>query len=416
MTPPFLVETAGSNDVPLLHCRYDDTSDDSVSSYLSDDSEDITSRRKKYFHDRINLAQHFEMCHHTNGFFTRYHMEEDAIHELAFILRCDLPIYPLQSLRSTSGNEVITHLFIVCIGLRFMGGELTKSLADIFGVSIPHCHTLINRFLLAVDNSNDSSLSIDLLPRTKVEKTKMANEWKILSSSSGVLDGHLGPLDGWLCITEMPWDVHNPVDYRSGHYQRYGLNVQAMCDANLRIIYFFICGPGKMNDAKAFRRLHGLQKWLESLEGDEFISSDNAYTLTKRVIIPFSGGEKFEPYKLVFCFLLCQLRIRIKMTFGRLTTKWRIFRSNLTFSTPKNSLICRVGARLHNYVINYNIRNKQVTKNVVDPLLDGPDNNLGYLAMNENIGRVSVAVDTTRRAEMLNNIIDMELQRPYHEH
>ena len=180
-----------------------------------------------------------------------------------------------------------------------------------------------------------------------------------ISNSFSTMDGHLGPLDGWLCITNKPWDVANPVDYFSGHYQRFGLNVQAMCDAHLRIIYFCVCGPGKMNDAKAFRRLKGLHKWLDAMAEDEFISGDNAYPLQNNILIPYSGAEKFDEYKLVYNYLLCQLRIRIEMTFGRLTTKWRIFRTNLTYSTPKNSLICRVGARLHNYVINYDMKKKK---------------------------------------------------------
>ena len=49
--------------------------------------------------------------------------------------------------------------------------------------------------------------------------------------------GHLAPIYGWLCTTQKPWDVPNPSDYRSGHYQCYGLNIQVMRDANLMMIY-----------------------------------------------------------------------------------------------------------------------------------------------------------------------------------
>ena len=70
--------------------------------------------------------------------------------------------------------------------------------------------------------------------------------------------GHLSPLDGWICTTQKPWDVPNPSDYRRGHYQRFGLNVQAMWDANLRVIYMSVAGPGKMNNARAYRKLLGL--------------------------------------------------------------------------------------------------------------------------------------------------------------
>ena len=39
------------------------------------------------------------------------------------------------------------------------------------------------------------------------------------------------------------------------------------------------------------------------------------------------------------------------MAFARLTTKWRIFRCNLSYSVKKSSLICVVAGKLHNFVI-----------------------------------------------------------------
>lgn len=43
------------------------------------------------------------------------------------------------------GNEPITTVIIVALGLRFMGGEITKSLADVFGMSDLRCSYLIFR-------------------------------------------------------------------------------------------------------------------------------------------------------------------------------------------------------------------------------------------------------------------------------
>ena len=83
-----------------------------------------------------------------------------------------------------------------------------------------------------------------------------------------------------------------------------------------------------------------------------FCSGDNAYPMNNSMMIPYSGVQRFEDYRLVYNFYLSQLRIRIECCFGRLTSKWRIFRRNLVYSTAKNSLIARIGAKLHNYVIN----------------------------------------------------------------
>ena len=66
------------------------------------------------------------------------------------------------------------------------------------------------------------------------------------------------PIDGWTCTTEMSWYMTNKTDYFNSRYQQYGLNVQAMCDNNLWIIYIYVTGLGKMNNMREHRRLTGL--------------------------------------------------------------------------------------------------------------------------------------------------------------
>ena len=108
------------------------------------------------------------------------------------------------------------------------------------------------------------------------------------------------------------------------------------------------------------------------------------------------------------------------MCFGRLTTKWRIFRSDLTFSTKKNSLIARVGAKLHNYVINADRLNFINTDNdnhlefEIEPLIYGPIGNMGYLPT-ENRRLFHNEVDQGEyRALKLRMIRERDMQRPQH--
>ena len=72
------------------------------------------------------------------------------------------------------------------------------------------------------------------------------------------------------------------------------------------------------------------------------------------------------------------------MEFGRLTTKWRIFHCNLDFSVKKNSLICHIAAKLHNYVIDNDNMHFKATYDAQElgiELIDkGPQHNRGYLA------------------------------------
>ena len=216
------------------------------------------SRGSRFRYERVNMEYYMVMCRETDGFKCRHHMTEKSYHRLVRILTPGIQLNYSRSGNSTSNNDVITPQMITCIGLRYMGGELNKSLADIFGMSIDTCDRVIDLFLLGVDMSTHEDLSIDLLQVTIQQKINVANQWHTRSGANGCFYGHLLSIDGWLCTTQMPSDVPNPTDYRSGHYQRYGLNVQAMCDPNLRFAYFSVAGPGKMNDARALRRLEGL--------------------------------------------------------------------------------------------------------------------------------------------------------------
>mmetsp|Transcript_27871 Transcript_27871/g.52267 ORF Transcript_27871/g.52267 Transcript_27871/m.52267 type:complete len:82 (-) Transcript_27871:8-253(-) len=69
----------------------------------------------------------------------------------------------------------------------------------------------------------------------------------------------------------------------------------------------------------------------------------------KNIIVPFSGAERFQEYKKDYNYLLSQLRTRIEMWFGLLTTKWRIFRRNLDRSVAMNSNIVEVGFCLQKF-------------------------------------------------------------------
>ena len=225
---------------------------------------------------------------------------------------------------------------VKCIGLRFMGGEKSKTLADAYGVHIKSANRVINKLLDMIDNSDEAILSTDLLPKTPLQKAKLANNWNKYSGGFGRMYEHLSPLDEWLYTMQKYWDVPNPSDYRNGHYQRFRLNVQAMCDTNLRIIYISVVGPRNTNDARAYHKLMGLHTWMDQLESKYFCSGDNAYPLINEMLIPFSESERHDnEYNMIYNFYLSQLRIRVKMTFGRLTTKWRIFRSYLTYNTEK---------------------------------------------------------------------------------
>ena len=84
------------------------------------------------------------------------------------------------------------------------------------------------------------------------EPEHCAAEWHKKSTAFGVFHDCVGAIDGWLCCIYKPKNVDNTAHCFSGHYQRHGVNVQAVVDANLCFIHFGVIGPGRTNDARAF--------------------------------------------------------------------------------------------------------------------------------------------------------------------
>lgn len=130
-----------------------------------------------------------------------------------------------------------------------------------------------------------------------------------------------------------------------------GINVQAACDSKCRFVYASLAAPGGANDIAAFRKT-SLYHLIEALPLGKFVLGDNAYVSTEHLLTPFPGEQKNDPTKDAYNFHISQLRIRIEMTFGRLTNKWRIFKRPLGVGINNAGKLYMCATRLHNFCIN----------------------------------------------------------------
>ena len=277
--------------------------------------EDKKTRKVKWQHRRADWNYHRHMLSYTGRFENRFRMEENHFDRLLDELRTPLTVSFKHSLSSTSGNQPIAPEVILACGLRFLGlGENPPGLADTYGMSVSSAKRVIRMFLNAVDyNTTCPDLQVVLPdPNDRVELDKLADEWEGVSTGGNVLSGHLGALDGWLPRTEAPRDVNNQGDYWSGHYQCFGLNCQALCDPDLLYMFFCVSAPGKCNDNRAFGRCKGLKEWLAALPDEYFVGGDNAYTVTRKLLTPFTKLCHKSPSCSYFPF--CQFSFHVEPT------------------------------------------------------------------------------------------------------
>ena len=134
----------------------------------------------------------------------------------------------------------------------------------------------------------------------------------------------------------------------------FGLNLQASCNHRSQFNFVSIAAPGKTGDARAIRKTSFLEK-LARVPATYYVVADAAYSLSEKVLVPFTGSNRNDPIKDAFNYFLSPQRIRIEMAFGHLTGKWRILSTPLECSLSKSSNIIMACCRLHNFVIESDI-------------------------------------------------------------
>jgi DDE superfamily endonuclease len=129
-------------------------------------------------------------------------------------------------------------------------------------------------------------------PKT-AEQIKVAASGFAGLSSNNFLRGCVGAVDGLLIRIKVPATIAVGMvkSFYSGHYQCYGVNIQAVCDHRCRFIEVCVAAPGGANDIAAFRKTY-IPALINNLPGSYYIVGDNAYICTEHLLTPYSGTAK----------------------------------------------------------------------------------------------------------------------------
>ena len=295
---------------------------------------------------RIDWTAHVYQCTGDGSWRRKYKMSYAAFVQLCNILSDTIN---KNFTKSRHGTPCFLEL-IVAIGLRYLSGVPIDAISDIYKISTGYARECRNDFLAGVILSDTLRIT---LPQTFNEWDQVRHGFHSVASY-GLFHGTAGAMDGFFQPMYKPriTDVGDNVrGYFSGHYNMYGLNVQAACDSKLRFLYFGVLAPGNMGDSVAFDNATELKNAINNLPLGMFFVADAAYPLGERLLVPFTGANRYDQVNDAFNFYLSQMRIRIEMAFGRLTNKWRILRSRINGKVSNVSKILYVCATLHNFVI-----------------------------------------------------------------
>jgi hypothetical protein len=104
-------------------------------------------------------------------------------------------------------------------------------------------------------------------------------------SQQGCIWNCVAVLDGYHLQIQTPSraEARNVRSFFSGHYQTYGVNVQAACDHNCKFSFFGVAGPGVLGDREAIHQIP-LGRLVEELPGLYCAIGDCAYTPTEHLV------------------------------------------------------------------------------------------------------------------------------------
>ena len=249
------------------------------------------------------------------------------------------------------GGQISTEM-CTYMTLRYLAGGSHHDIKLHLGISKSSFYRCLTKTCLALCSNPELALHF---PTTTRELEYASSGFESIVSNGSIVNC-VGAVDGYLLSINTPSraEVGNVRSYFSGHYQKYGINVQAVADSNCMFQYFALSGPGSSNDRVAI--LHeidgvSLHNRIECLPGQYVIAADAAYKPTEHVVPIFYGTQRHNRKNDNFNFALAQCRIRVEMAFGIMQAKWRILRRPLENKLKMIKIIAISIARLHNFVL-----------------------------------------------------------------
>lgn len=320
----------------------------------------------------------------------------------------------MSSRRTGSKDATISPLIILHCTIRFLAGGSFLDIKDVINIGKSTFYACVHRGIKAINDLDELKLKF---PSTELERTKMAAEFKNMSTGN-IIKGCIGAIDGMLCPIQAPSsrETGNVRGYFSGHYFRFGLNVQAVCDPKLRFTFLAVNTPGSTHDMRAFRNC-SLFNVVESLPEAYYLVGDNAYTITNHLLTPYSGNQGGDVYNDSFNFHLSQIRIRVEQAFGLLVSKWRILKRSMQVSLKNSASVIHACARLHNFVINEQERSPSTLDTDISPVgfLPSTVTDGDNMALTADFGAVAPIQGYSHMRQVIRNYLrDMNIRRPEH--
>jgi hypothetical protein len=308
---------------------------------------------------RLNWEEHVEAKLRAKEWHTYYHMPVHVfsnLHSLLFTeTEQEKEVSRRKGANSTRMGFIQTEVKLAAT-LRELFGEKRKSMVDIFHIAPTSARTAFLNVIRRINSCQELEGSVYATDQSPEVLAERAFAFQKRTTYPNIFRHCVGAIDGLFIKTQQPRlrEVGNVRAYYSGHKKGFGLNMQATCDAQCRIIAFSCNTPGSTNDYVAFRHSFMYGHW-PTLPSPYFYLGDCAYPLAPHCLTPFIGSA-ISVAQDAFNFYHSQLRITVERCFGIFVNVFGIFHAPLTFSIKVCVEVVEACVRLHNFRINSGVQ------------------------------------------------------------
>ena len=237
------------------------------------------------FQQRLCWSKFIEEKSHLRNFSRHLRMSKRSFDRLLSYLLPDLVDQCDKA--SGRGGPIIPELRLYAT-LRYLAGGSYTDIHFFCGISETSFYRCTWKVIDLIINCN--ALAI-VFPST-VEDCRIAAEGFRSISSGDAIVNCVSVVDGLLVriVTPSKEEAKNVRSFFSGHYQAYGVNIQAAADHLCRFTFVGVAGPGVMPDRDAITQTP-LETLVSSLPGDYCVIGDCAYRPSEHLVPIFGGAS-----------------------------------------------------------------------------------------------------------------------------
>lgn len=335
-------------------------SNSDISMSISTSSSDEDERRRT-FKPRMNPFEFYN----DEEFKNRYRLTKAVVTLLVNLIEPKIKPFTLRNRSICALEQVLLTISY------FASGAFQITVADHIRIHKSTACRIIKKVSAAIAELRPHFIS---MPNTHQDRNRIKSEFFNISSFPNVIG----------CIDCTHIKIQSPGGSRAELYRNrkgyFSLNVQVICDANLKIMDVICRWPGSVHDTTIINDSHIRADFESGVYGSDYLLGDSGYPCRAYLLTPFLRPS--TPSEEAYNQAHIKTRNTVERCFGVLKRRFPCLSMGLRVKLPTSMNIIVACCVLHNLALNHNDHIEDATNSSLE--LDEQEDTGPNSVINEN--------------------------------